>query len=210
MERISVDAAEATVLLVDDDSIVRDGIECLLRSAGWRSRTFSSAREFLAEWPFTGLGCLVLDVSMPGMSGPELQTWMVEHDCTMPIIFLSGRCDVPMSVSAMRAGAIDVLEKPADDETLLKAIAIAVERHRDQLVHRHDRDDIEHRLAQLTKRERQVLVQVSLGRLNKQIASDLGIAEKTVKVHRARAMAKMGVRSAAALVHLCDQLDSWP
>ena len=123
-----MDAAEATVMLVDDDAIVRDAIGLLLRSAGWNSRAFASAQEFLAALPFTGPGCLVLDVGMPGMSGPDLQSWLLEHDCTIPIIFLSGRCDVPMSVNAMRAGAIDVLEKPADDEVLLKAIGVAVER----------------------------------------------------------------------------------
>ena len=210
LDDISADVAEATVFLVDDDAIVRDALGRLLRSAGWNSRAFASAQEFLDAMPFTGVGCLVLDVSMPGMSGPDLQAWMLEHDCTLPIIFLSGRCNVPMSVNAMRSGAIDVLEKPADDEIFLTAITSAFARHRQDLVHRRQQEGIEDRLALLTGRERQVLEQVSLGRLNKQIASDLGIAEKTVKVHRARAMAKMGVRSAAALAHLCEQLDAWP
>ena len=205
-----METADATVLLVDDDRDVREALGRLLRSAGWRSRAFASAQEFLTELPFTGLGCVVLDVSMPGMSGTDLHEWLRSHDCTLPVIFLSGRCDVPMSVTAMRAGAIDVLEKPADDEVFLKAITSAVEHHREELVRRESQDSIQNRLSQLTARERQVLVPVSLGRLNKQIAADLGIAEKTVKVHRARAMAKLGVRTVAALVHLCDQLDSWP
>lgn len=198
---------EATVLLVDDDRAVREGLARLLRSAGWNSRAFASAQEFIHELPFTGVGCLVLDVSMPGMSGPELQDWLLSHQCEMPIIFLSARCDVPMSVAAMKHGAIDVLEKPADDVVLLEAVSKAVERHRQELDRRGNRLGVEHRLATLTARERQVLAQVSLGRLNKQIAFDLGIAEKTVKVHRGRAMTKMGVRSAAALVHLFEQLD---
>ena len=202
--------AEATVLLVDDDAHVRAAVSRLLRSAGWNSRAFASAQEFLSELPFTGLGCVVLDVSMPGMSGTELHEWMRGHGCTLPVIFLSGRCDIPMSVTAMRSGALDVLEKPAADDVLLKAVADAVERHREELQHRRQLSDVETRLALLTQRERQVLVQVSLGRLNKQIAADLGIALKTVKVHRGRAMAKLGVRTVAALVHLCDQLDSWP
>ena len=178
----------------------------LLRSAGWNSRAFASAQEFIAGLPFEGPGCVVLDVSMPGMSGPELQDWLREHDCSLPVIFLSGRCDVPISVTAMRHGARDVLEKPADDEVLLKAVADAVERHREELVARQSRDNVARRLALLTVRERQVLEQVSRGRLNKQIAADLGIAEKTVKVHRGRAMEKMGVRNVAALVQLCGPL----
>ena len=185
---------------------MRDATARLLRSAGWNSRAFASAQEFIQALPHAGPGCVLLDVSMPGMSGPELHDWLLEHDCSLPVIFLSGRCDVPISVTAMKHGARDVLEKPADDDVLLKAVSDAVARHREELVARAGHDAVTRRLAQLTHREHQVLVQVSLGRLNKQIAADLGIAEKTVKVHRGRAMEKMGVRSVAALVQLCGRL----
>jgi FixJ family two-component response regulator len=144
---------------------------------------------------------------MPGMTGPELHQWMQQNDCHLPVIYLSGRCDIPTSVQAMKRGALDVLEKPVDDLVLLGAIEAALERHR-LLVSRRDAvQDIHGRLASLSVREREVMDHVVRGRLNKQIASDLGIALKTVKVHRGRAMAKMRVRSVAELVHLCEQLD---
>lgn len=202
-----MDPTDATVWLIDDDAGVRDAIVRLLRSAGWRAETFASAQDFLSEAPFDGIGCIVLDVRMPGMSGPELHSWMREHRISLPVIYLSGYCDVPMSVQAMKRGAVDVLQKPADADALLQAISGAVEQHRQERLRRDAVEETAARLATLSAREREVMTHVIHGRLNKQIAADLGIAEKTVKVHRGRAMAKMHVRSVAELVHLCDQLE---
>lgn len=200
--------ADATVLLIDDDADVRDAVGRLLRSAGWKAEVFASAEDFLASNSQVRIGCVVLDVRMPGMSGPELHDWMREHHVSLPVIYLSGNCDVPTSVQAMKYGAADVLLKPADADVLLQAISDAIARHCMDRA-RHDlADNIHLRMQRLSARERQVMDQVIVGRLNKQIAADLGIAEKTVKVHRGRVMAKMEVRSVAELVHLCDQLES--
>ena len=199
-------STEATVLLIDDDDDVLEAVARLLRSAGWRTASFRSAQDFLAEPPFDGTGCIVLDISMPGMTGPQLHDWMRGHGITLPVIYLSGHCDVPTSVQAMKCGALDVLQKPADAEVLLQAISAAVGQHRKDCLRRDADDEIAARLATLSAREREVMDHVIAGRLNKQVAADLGISEKTVKVHRGRAMAKMKVRSVAALVHLCDQL----
>jgi RNA polymerase sigma factor (sigma-70 family) len=201
-----MDSTDATVLLIDDDCEVRDAMARLLRSAGWKTMQFACAQDFLAGPGFPGTGCIVLDIRMPGMSGPELHDWMVEHGVSIPVIYLSGHCDVPTSVQAMKRGAQDVLQKPADDDVLLHAITVAVQRHRQDRVRRDIDADIASRLDTLSTREREVIDHVIIGRLNKQIAADLGISEKTVKVHRGRAMAKMKVRSVAELVHLCDQL----
>jgi FixJ family two-component response regulator len=149
---------------------------------------------------------LVLDVSMPGMTGPELHVRVRESNSALPVIYLTGRCDIATSVQAMKWGALDVLEKPVNDDTLLQAITVAVDRHRYDCQRRDAQSSITFRLGTLSPREREVLDQVVLGRLNKQIADSLGISLKTVKVHRGRAMAKMQVRSVAQLVHLCDQL----
>lgn len=203
-----MDTSNATVLLIDDDDDVRESVGRLLRSAGWNTELFSSAQDFLTRPPFAGTGCILLDISMPEMTGPQLHGWIRENGISLPVIYLSGRCDVPSSVLAMKHGAMDVLEKPADADVLLDAIAGAVEQHSLHKLRRDAKDEIHDRLASLSAREREVMDQVILGRLNKQIAADLGITEKTVKVHRGRAMAKMKVRSVAALVHLCDQLET--
>lgn len=197
---------DTTVLLIDDDADVLEAVARLLRSAGWKTASFGSAQEFLAAPPFSGTGCIVLDISMPGMTGPQLHDWMREHDVALPVIYLSAYCDIPTSVQAMKRGAHDVLQKPADADTLLQVVAAAVQRHRQYRLRRDADDEVTARLDTLSPREREVMEHVIEGRLNKQIAADLGISEKTVKVHRGRAMAKMQVRSVAELVHLCDQL----
>lgn len=199
-------STDATVLVIDDDVDVRDAVGRLLRSAGWKTEAFASASEFRERLPIAGAGCVILDISMPGMSGPQLHDWMREHDLSLPVIYLSGCCDVPTSVHAMKLGALDVLEKPADADVLLDAVSTAVERHRLECVRRSADDEVLQRLQCLSPREREVIDHVATGRLNKQIAAELGIAEKTVKVHRGRAMSKMKVRSVAQLVHLLDQL----
>lgn len=203
-----MDSGDATVLLIDDDADVRDALGRLFRSAGLKAETFASAREFLASAPFAGIGCIVLDIRMPGMSGPQLHGWIRDHRISWPVIYLSGHCDVPLSVQAMKRGALDVLQKPADADVLLQSIAAALERHRRECQHRDAVAEVTGRLVALSPREREVMNQVIRGRLNKQIAGDLGISEKTVKVHRGRMMAKVRVRSVAELVHLCDRLET--
>jgi FixJ family two-component response regulator len=202
-----MDAADATVLLIDDDADVRSALARLMRSAGLNAETFASANDFLARLPFSGVACIVLDIRLPGMTGPELHAWMAEHHISIPVIYLSGHCDVESSVWAMKHGALDVLQKPADDAALMDAIMHAFETHRRECINRDTADELRGRLRTLSAREREVMEHVVHGRLNKQIASDLGISEKTVKVHRGRTMMKMRVRSVAELVHLCDQLE---
>lgn len=201
-----MDQNDAVVMVVDDDADVREAVERLLRAAGWRTQAFASAQDFMAAQPLEGGACLVLDVSMPGMSGPELHAWMKQHQIPLPVIFLSAHADVPTSVQAIKRGALDVLEKPFDGHTLLRRVAEAVEQYRLERRRRDSQDEIGRRLGSLSTREREVLEHVILGRLNKQIAFDLGIVEKTVKVHRARMMEKLGVRSVAELVGLCHRI----
>jgi FixJ family two-component response regulator len=201
-----MDIQQATVLLIDDDAEVRDAVGRLLRSAGWQAETFASADEFVERARLDGIGCIVLDICMDGMNGMELHEWIRAHRITQPVIFLSAHCDVPISVQAMKHGAIDVLQKPADADTLLEAISSAVRRHGDDVRRRNAIGAIENRVRTLSVRERQVMGHVISGRLNKQIAAALCITEKTVKVHRARAMSKMRARSVAELVHMCDEI----
>jgi FixJ family two-component response regulator len=178
----------------------------LLRSDGWNVAAYGAAREFLDDLSVHRHGCILLDVNMPDMSGPELHEQLRLRDVRLPIVYLTGRSSVAIGVRAMKQGAIDFLEKPVDADALLPVIRAAVARHRRDCAQHERLEGIRHRLAELSLREREVLEQVIRGRLNKQIAGDLGIAEKTVKVHRGRVMAKMRVRSVAELVHLCDEL----
>lgn len=192
--------------VVDDEAEVRIGLSRLLRSAGWQVLSFATAQEFLDHLPDRGTGCILLDVNMPGMSGPELHLRLRELDLRLPVIYLTGQGSVPMGVQAMKQGALDFLEKPVDDELLLTTIQQAITRHQEECAQQHRQDEQRRRLNALSSREREVMHHVIAGRLNKQIAGDLGIAEKTVKVHRSRVMSKIGVRSVAQLVHLCDEL----
>ena len=195
---------EATVFVVDDDASVRRSLTRLLRAAGWNVETLSTAQEFLQRAPVSEPACVVLDVRMPEMSGPELHSQMTESGLSLPVIFLTAYGDVPTSVEAMKRGAVDFLLKPVDAAVLLQAVTRAVESHAAELSRRKGRQHVLACLAQLTTRERQVLDAVICGHRNKQIAADLGISEKTVKVHRGRVMEKMEVRSVAQLVHLCE------
>jgi len=197
-------ASDATVFVVDDDMAVRRSLARLLRSAGLNVETFPSAREFLDRLPSARTGCIVLDVRMPGMTGPELFDQMAGKGLSLPVVFLTGHGDVPMSVQAMKKGAVDFLLKPVDDEALLHAIRQAVARHVSQQAREQERQSLEGRLRRLSAREREVMEYVIRGDLNKQIAADLGISEKTVKVHRGRVMAKMEAGSVAELVRLCE------
>ncbi len=198
-------ASGATVFVVDDDQAVRRSLERLIRSAGLNVETYSSATEFLEKPPSSGAGCVVLDVRMPGMTGPELFDRMAEQGFSLPVVFLTGHGDVPTGVQAMKKGAVDFLLKPVDDEVLLQVIRQAVARHAAEQARDQVRQGIQDRLCRLSPREREVMEHVIRGQLNKQIAFDLGISEKTVKVHRGRVMAKMEAGSVAELVRLCDQ-----
>jgi len=195
----------ATIFLVDDEPSVLRGLARLLRSAGWPTATYQSPEDFMNRFDATAPGCLVLDVSMPGLNGLELQRWLADKGCPLPIIFLTGHGDIPTSVRAMKAGAVDFLTKPVRDEDLLKAIRQAVEKDRVCRQERAETVAIEERLATLTPREREVLALVVAGKLNKQTAAELGTVEKTIKVHRARVMEKMGASSLAELVRLAQR-----
>ena len=193
-----------TVFVVDDDAAVRRSLIRLLRSAGWDAEAFASAGDLLERAPFAGSGCVLLDVQMPGMNGLELQERMAAAGISLPVVFLTGKGDIPMSVHAMKHGAVDFLVKPVDEAVLFAALGQAIRRQAAEGAARQLRDSILERLARLSEREREVLEQVLQGRLNKQIAFELGIAEKTVKAHRGRVMEKMEAHTVAELVHLCD------
>jgi FixJ family two-component response regulator len=194
-----------TVYIVDDDANFSRGLARLVRAAGWSVETFASATEFLEAdgKGAQGLGCVLLDVRMPGMRGPELYRTMLDRKMDLPVIFLTGHGDVPTSVDAMKRGAVDFLEKPVRAEQLVGAIRTAIARHGVERKRANDRSEIESRLALLSTREREVMRHVIAGRLNKQIAGDLEISVKTVKAHRAKVMAKMEAKSVPALVDLC-------
>ena len=198
--------AVPTVFIVDDDPAVLKSLSRLLRAAQLSVVTFGSAQEFLEQHDTRAPGCLVLDMAMPGLNGLELQDALATKGSTVPIIFLTGHGDVPMSVQAMKRGAFDFLTKPVNDDDLIKAVHAALEKNRIARQSRDELDDIRERLATLTPREREVLTHVVTGQLNKQIAYDLGTVEKTIKVHRARVMEKMKVDSVAELVRLTERL----
>jgi FixJ family two-component response regulator len=197
----------ATIFVVDDDAAVRRSLTRLLRSAGWNAEAFASADDFLERAPITGPGCVLLDLNMPGMTGLELQARMSEAGIPLPVVFLTGKGDIPMSVNAMKHGAVDFLVKPVEENVLFQALEQAIRRQAAEAAIRQGRDSIMSRLARLSEREREVLEGVLQGRLNKQIAFDLGIAEKTVKAHRGKVMEKMEAHTIAELVHLCDAVD---
>jgi len=196
-----VDATER-IYVVDDDEPMRDSLVWLLESKGLRVEACASAETFLERLHDDMHGCLVLDVRMPGMSGLELFERLSARGVTLPVIFVTGHGDVPMAVSAVKKGAVDFIEKPFNDAEMLRLIEQCLETDRKQRASRRQHDAVRQRIASLTEREREVMDLVVAGRLNKQIANELGIAMKTVEVHRARVMDKLGAGSVAELVQL--------
>jgi FixJ family two-component response regulator len=198
------------VVIVDDDEGVRMGLLDLMESVGLGARTYPAVHDFLKDGLPDAPSCLVLDVRLPGQSGLELQQRLISAGVDVPIIFITGHADVQMSVRAMKAGAVEFLPKPFRDQDLLEAVHHAIEKN-SELRRKKARDEaLTHKFAELTAREREILAFVTSGRLNKQIAADLGVAEITVKVHRAQVMRKMGARSLADLVRMADRLGLAP
>jgi FixJ family two-component response regulator len=198
--------ANATVLVIDDDPALRDSVARLLRSVGLDAQLFASISDFLKSGPHDGPVCLVLDVRLPGESGLDLQRELAAANRELPIIFITGHGDIPMSVQAMKGGAIEFLTKPFRDQDLLDAVRLGLSR--DRLRRENDKAlaTLAERFGSLSPREREIMIQVARGRLSKQIADDIGIAEATVKVHRSRAMHKMNTRSLPELGRMADKL----
>ena len=193
---------KSTVFVVDDDQAMRNSLKWLIESVGVPVESFASADEFLAAYQPGHSGCLVLDVRMPGMSGLDLQEYLVEHNIQIPAVIITGHGDVPMAVRAMKSGAIDFIEKPFNDEVLLDAIRRAIAYEEQQRSHYSENLRVQERLAHLTPREREVMEMVTDGRSNKEIANSLGVSAKTIEAHRARVMEKMQAGSLAELVRM--------
>ena len=202
--------ANATVLVIDDDPALRESIGRLLRSLDIDARLFASIPEFLESDPPNGPTCLVLDVRLPGRSGLDLQRHLSVTNREIPIVFITGHGDIPMSVQAMKGGAIEFLTKPFRDQELLDAIQLGLSRERARRENEQALAALRARFASLSPREREILVQVARGRLSKQIAGDIGIAEATVKVHRFRLMRKMNAHSLVALSRMAEKLQLVP
>jgi RNA polymerase sigma factor (sigma-70 family) len=202
--------ADALVFVIDDDASLRASLQDLLESVGLQVVACASAQEFLRRPRPEGPSCLVLDVRLPGLSGLELQRQLAQGDRDIPIIFITGHGDIPMSVQAMKAGAVEFLPKPFRDQDLLDAIHQALARDRQARQQRAQREALRRRFDTLTPRQREVMARMVAGRLNKQIAGELGTSEATVKTHRQQVMAKMRAESLADLIRLADQLGLLP
>ena len=202
--------ATSTVLVIDDDVHLRNSLGRLLRSVGLNAQLFASVSEFLKSEPTQGPSCLVLDVRLPGQSGLEFQRELAAAGTALPIIFITGHGDIPMSVQAMKSGAIEFLTKPVRDQELLDAIQFGLARDRIRRENEGALTDLQKRFATLSDREREIMLHVARGRLSKQIAADIGIAEATVKVHRSKAMRKMNARSLPEFGQMVAKLNLLP
>jgi FixJ family two-component response regulator len=202
--------ANPSVLIIDDDAEFRDSVDRLLRSVGLHTQQFSSVADFLKAEPWEGPSCLLLDIRMPGRSGLELQRDLAAANRQVPIIFLTAHGDIPMTVQAMKGGAIEFLTKPFRDQDLLDAVETGLARDRARRDSDRALGSLRERFETLSSREREVMIHVTAGRLNKQIASDMGIAESTVKVHRTHLMRKMKARSLPELSRMADLLKLAP
>ena len=195
---------KAIVHIIDDDESIRSALDRLLRSVGLESRTYGSVRQFLDAPSECRPGCIVLDVRLPGISGLDFQSKLVELGVRLPVILMTGHGDVPMSVRAMKAGAVDFLTKPFRDQDMIDAVSAAIERNRQQRIADGHIAQTRDHFGALSPREQQVMMLVTAGKMNKQVAGDLGLSEITVKIHRGSAMRKMGARTLADLVRMAD------
>ena len=198
--------APSSVYVIDDDKALRDSLTSLFRSVGLQVKAFGSANEFLEQPPPDTPSCLVLDVRLPGLSGLDFQSELAKANIHIPIVFMTGYGDIPMTVKAMKAGAVEFLIKPFRDQDLLDAVRLGIERDRDQREIDKAASDLRARFDSLTPREQQVISYVTSGLMNKQIAGQIGVSEITVKVHRGNIMRKMGAKSLADLVRMADVL----
>jgi FixJ family two-component response regulator len=201
-----MNAGDSIVYVVDDDASSRQSLEFLIRASGYTVRAFTSSKDFLASARPEIPACLVLDVRMPGLTGLELQGELAKRGIRLPIIFITGHGDIPMSVQAMKAGAMEFLTKPFREDNMLRAITLAIGKDRVAQRERLEMAELRRRHARLTPREREVMASVVTGLLNKQVAAELGASEKTIKAHRAKVMQKMEAASLADLVRMSEKL----
>jgi FixJ family two-component response regulator len=202
--------SDASVYIIDDDPSVRTGLTRIVKAAGINAESFESAGDFLVSDKCNEHGCIILDVHMPEMTGPELQEKLIDAGCSMPIIFLSAHGNVPTTAKTMKKGAVDFLEKPVDQEDLMAAIQISLEHDLETRSIRTEYNSIQEQIRTLTPREHEVMTFVITGMLNKQIAAEMDISEETVKIHRGRVMQKLGIVSVAELVRICEKVGISP
>lgn len=208
--RVSMSRATPTVFVVDDDISVRESLELLIRCVGWQPETFASAQDFLSRLPDKTPSCLLLDIELPGLGGLELQERLAADRSEMPIIFVTGHGDIPRTVRAMKAGALEFLTKPFQSDVLVQVIRRAIERSREALRQAAELKLLRERYASLTRREREIMTWVVAGLLNKEVAAELGRSEATIKAHRGKVMQKMRAGSLADLVRIAARLDLTP